>query len=118
MKDEFLDLINDDGSELSGCGRKSKRAKRAKRLSGIRGGKGNLTKADVTKYAAQKCGITQQKAKCVIDSTFEFIKQMLHGEEDACVTISKFGTFRTRKGKYNLNGKKGTYEKLTFKASK
>lgn len=124
MKDDISSLLfgGCNGDELSGCGSsrrsKSRKTRKSSRMSGIRGGKDNLTKADLAKYAAEQCGISQQKAKCVIDSTCEFIKKMLHGDNDACVTIAKFGTFRTRSGKYDLNGKRGTYTKLTFKASK
>lgn len=129
MKDEFLNLINDDGSELSGCGRKKRTSKRVKRtkLSGIKGGKHNYTKSDITKYAADKCGLSQAKAKCIIDATFEFIKQKTglaptSSDDVHVVTIAGFGSFREKNYKFHsyLHGKKssGTRRKLTFKASK
>lgn len=114
-RDEFLDLV--EGRKiLSGCG-----SRKRTKLSGIRGGKDNFTKADITKYAAEKCGVSQSKAQCVIDAAFEFIREMA-SDSHSCVTIAKFGSFRTKSYKYNstLKGKQysGTRRKLTFSPSK
>lgn len=116
MKDEFLSMMELDG--LAGCGSRKRSKKRT--LKGIKGGKSNMTKADITKYAAEKCGISQQKAKCVIDATFEFIREM-GADKDACITISGFGTFRPKTYRYNSKIKSigsGVSQRLTFKASK
>ncbi|MBP5369776.1 MAG: hypothetical protein J6Z01_15135 [Bacteroidales bacterium] len=114
MKDDFLSMM-----ELNGCGsRRSKSRKTTRKSSGISGmrGKTNYNKSHVVAYAAKECGVSQNTAKCVLDKALEFIKVMC--DKDSCVTIAKFGSFRTRSGKYDLNGKRGTYTKLTFKASK
>jgi nucleoid DNA-binding protein len=119
--DDFLSLM-DGGSKAAS--RKRKRSRKSfsgcNGVSGIKGGKSNMTKADITKYAAEKCGISQQKAKCVIDATFEFIREM-GADKDACITISGFGTFRPKTYRYNSKIKSigsGVAQRLTFKASK
>jgi len=102
----------------TGRGRKRKSSrKRKSTLKGIRGGKDNFTKKDLVKYVAEQCGISQAKAKCTIDATCDFIKTFA-GETDSCVTIANFGSFRTKKYKYNAFGHKGTGKKLSFTASK
>ena len=123
MKDEFLSMMELDG--LAGCG--SRKSRKSRNLGGIKGGKHNYTKADITKYAADKCGLSQAKAKCIIDATFEFIKQKTglaptRADDVYVVTIAGFGSFREKNYKYHsyLRGKEnsGTRRKLTFKPSK
>ena len=120
--DDFLSLM-DGGSKAAS--RTKKRSRKSflgcNGVSGIHGGKDNFTKADITKYAAEKCGVSQSKAQCVIDAAFEFIREMA-SDSHSCVTIAKFGSFRTKSYKYNstLKGKQysGTRRKLTFYPSK
>lgn len=91
--------------------------KNYRRLLGIPNGKNNFNKSDIAKYIAQESGISQATAKDAINSFCEFVK-FFASEEDSCVTIAGFGSFRTKKYKYKAFGKSGSYKKLTFKASK
>lgn len=108
MKDDFLDLFDTP---------KKGKKRSHKCLSGIRGGKDNFTKKDIAKYCSEQCGVSQKTAKCVIDAMCDFIKTFA-GEIDSCVTIATFGSFRSKKYKYNAFGHRGTGKKLTFTASK
>lgn len=108
MKDDFLDLFDTP---------KKGKKRSQKRLLGIPNGKYNFNKSDISKYIDQKTGISQTTAKDVINRFCEFVK-FFAGEEDCCVTLAGFGSFRTKKYKYKAFGKSGSYEKLTFKASK
>ena len=118
--DDFLSLMDGGSKAASRKRKRSRRLSGCNGVSGVKGGKSNMTKADITKYAAEKCGISQQKAKCVIDATFEFIREM-GAVEDACITIAGFGTFRSKTYRYNSKIKSigsGVAQRLTFKASK
>lgn len=122
MQDDFLSLMDSGKQSTRRTTRRSRKSfSGCNDVSGIRGGKDNFTKADITKYAAEKCGISQSKAQCVIDAAFEFIREMA-SDSHSCVTIAKFGSFRTKSYKYNstLKGKQysGTRRKLTFSPSK
>ncbi len=110
--EDLLDLSGVKGSNRRKCG---------SRLSGIRGGKNNFNKKDIASYVREVTGCPLATATKAVDAVTDFIK-LYASDTNSCVTISGFGSFRTKKYKYKsrLHGKNysGTKNKLVFKPSK
>lgn len=104
---------------MNGCGgRKGK----GKGLGGIKNGTANYTKKDLVERVAKYSGISQKSAEKLVGATLQAITYMTSSPK-ACLTISKFGSFRTKEYHYNtkgLDGKRysGTRKKLAFTPSK